>query len=83
TLELALAGWVTATAPDDAGGQCFGTTDPAADRLAHCWRTTSDPPALVVALLHEIGASDLAELTDLTHTVAAHLPALAAGRIEI
>ena len=30
-----------------------------------------------------IGGPDLAEPADLTHTVAAHPPALAAGRIEI
>src|SRR3712207_7634198 len=38
-LELSLAAWAHATRPgDDAGSQVFGTTDPAADALAACWR---------------------------------------------
>jgi fructuronate reductase len=81
-LELALAGWVAATRPDDAGGQVYGTTDPAAHALARCW-ATGDPPATVAALLRVVGAPDLAELSDLTSSVASRLPALRAGRIEL
>ncbi len=42
-LELALAGWVNATRPADAGGQQFGTSDPAAAALAAHWRTSAEP----------------------------------------
>jgi fructuronate reductase len=38
-LELALAGWVNATRPQEQGK--FGMTDPAAERLAACWRNES------------------------------------------
>lgn len=74
-LELALAGWVHAT-------RGFGITDPAAERLAACWQDTSHPHEAVVRLLRVAGAPDLAERTDLVASVAAHLPALAAGRVE-
>jgi fructuronate reductase len=77
-LELALAGWVLATDP----GRDAGTTDPATAALSGCW-AASDPQALVAALLRTVGADDLAEQTDLTASVAARLPALRAGRIEL
>ena len=83
TLELAVAAWVNATRPDSAGHQVFGTTDPATEALARCWQDTSDPSTLVAALLRVVGAADLAEQPDLTSSVAAHLPALQAGRVEI
>jgi fructuronate reductase len=83
TLELAVAAWVNATRPDSAGHQVFGTTDPATEALARCWQDTSDPSTLVAALLRVVGAADLAEQPDLTSSVAAHLPALRAGRVEI
>jgi fructuronate reductase len=72
-LELALAGWVNATR------QRFGMTDPAAERLAACWHDNANP---VAQLLRVAGAPDLAERTDLVASVAARLPALAAGRVE-
>jgi fructuronate reductase len=81
-LELALAGWVTATRPDATGAQVYGTTDPATPALNRCW-AISDPQALVGALLRTVGADDLAEQADLTASVAARLPALRAGRIEL
>jgi fructuronate reductase len=81
-LDLALAAWVNATRPADTGGQVYGTTDPAADTLARCWAST-DPRAVVAALLRTVGAADLAEQADLTAAVAARLPALRAGRIEL
>ena len=77
-LELAIAGWVHATSP----GATHGMTDPAMPALNRCW-TTSDPQALVAALLRTAGADDLAERADLTASVAARLPALRAGRIEL
>jgi fructuronate reductase len=78
-LELALAGWVHATKPAEAGdGGRFGLTDPAAERLAACWQDSSP----VAALLRVAGAPDLAERADLGTSVASRLPALAAGRIE-
>jgi fructuronate reductase len=82
-LELALAGWVNATRPADAGGQQFDTSDPAAVALADCWGTTANPAALVAALLREVGAADLAQQHDLTASIAQRLPALRAGRIDI
>ena len=51
--------------------------------LNRCWTDTSDPKALVGALLRTVGADDLAEQADLTTSVAARLPALRAGRIEL
>ena len=83
TLELAVAAWVNATRPDGAGRQVFGTTDPATEVLARCWQDTSDPSTLVAAMLRAVGATDLAEQPGLTSAVAAHLPALQAGRVEI
>lgn len=82
-LELAVAAWANATRPGAGGGQVFGTTDPAADQLDSCWQQTSHPVALVAALLRVVGAVDLAEQSDLVSAVAARLPALRAGRIEI
>jgi fructuronate reductase len=76
--ELALAGWVNATRP----GAAHGMTDPAMAALHCCW-TITDPQALVAALLRAVGAPDLAEQADLTASVAARLPALRAGRIEL
>ena len=81
-LDLALAAWVNATRPAATGGQVYGTTDPAADTLARCW-ASADPRAVVAALLRTVGAADLAEQADLTASVAARLPALRAGRIEL
>lgn len=75
-LELALAGWMNATRGED-----FGMTDPAARRLAACWE--GDPTTVVRRLLAAVGAPDLAERGDLVAAVAAHLPALAAGRVEL
>lgn len=80
-LELALAGWVASTRPGD-DGPVFGTTDPLADRLADPWHDRLAPADLVAALLRLVGAPDLADRADLTAAVAAHLPALRAGRIE-
>jgi fructuronate reductase len=78
-LELALAGWVHDTRRDS------GTSDPAADRLAACWSSADsrDPEATVRGLLTEVGAPDLAAHGGLVTAVAAHLPALAAGRVEL
>jgi fructuronate reductase len=76
-LELALAGWVAATRPG-----ADTPPDPAAAALHRCW-AVSDPQARVGALLRTVGAADLAEQADLTASVAARLPALHAGRIEI
>jgi fructuronate reductase len=81
-LELALAGWVAATRPDDAGNPVYGTTDPATGALAACW-AEREPREVVARLLRTVGATDLAEQTDLTGSVAARLPALRAGRIEL
>ena len=78
-LELALAGWVSATQP----GATHGMTDPATAALNRCWTDTSDPKALVGALLRTVGADDLAEQADLTASVAARLPALRAGQIDL
>jgi fructuronate reductase len=77
-LELALAGWVAATGP----GPMHEITDPAAADLNRCW-TDPDPRAVVAALLRTVGAMDLAEQADLVGSVAARLPALRAGRIEL
>jgi fructuronate reductase len=77
-LELALAGWVGATRPEAA----YGMTDPATAALHACW-VISDPQALVGALLRTVGADDLAEQADLTASVAARLPALRAGHIDL
>ena len=84
-LELALAAWANATRPGGDGGQLFGTTDPAAAALHRCWRdgTGSAAEDTVRRLLHALGAADLAEDNALTTAVAARLPALRAGRIEV
>ncbi|GAA2613468.1 mannitol dehydrogenase family protein [Streptomyces axinellae] len=76
-LELALAGWIHTTHPDRQAA------DPAAETLAACWRSHTEPEGTVRALLTALGASDLAEDTALTGAVAARLPALRAGRIEV
>ncbi|TPQ18837.1 mannitol dehydrogenase family protein [Streptomyces sporangiiformans] len=98
-LELALAAWANATRPAADGGQLFGTTDPAATELASCWGRLPEGPegedakgedskagdskATVRRLLRVLGAADLAEDGTLVTAVAARLPALRAGRIEI
>ncbi|WP_312871620.1 mannitol dehydrogenase family protein [Amycolatopsis acididurans] len=79
-LVLALAAWVNATRPGENGGQVFGTADPAAVALARCWQ---HPDKVVTRLLMTIGAADLAEDRDLVSSIQAHLPALAAGRVEL
>lgn len=75
-LHLALAGWVHATRP--------GTpvADPLADTLAACHRP-ADPTGTVARLLDAAGAPDLAADGDLVAAVAAHLPALVAGSVEL
>lgn len=80
-LELALAGWVNATRPDDRG-PAFGMTDPLGPELARCWLDHPTPTELVGGLLRRVGAPDLAERAELTAAVAARLPALRAGRVE-
>ncbi|WP_111766997.1 mannitol dehydrogenase family protein [Nakamurella deserti] len=82
-LTLALAGWVNATRPAADGGQWFGTTDPAGTALAENWRDADDPVAVVAALLRTAGADDLAGDAELVRTVAALLPAVQAGRIDL
>ncbi|WAP59186.1 mannitol dehydrogenase family protein [Streptomyces sp. S465] len=82
-MELALAAWADATRPGDAGGPIHGMTDPAAEALARCWQRATDPATPVARLLAAIGAPDLAEQPDLVSAVAARLPALRAGRIEL
>jgi fructuronate reductase len=42
-----------------------------------------DPRERVASLLRAVGAADLAEQADLTGAVAARLPALRVGRIEL
>ncbi|MDP4503289.1 mannitol dehydrogenase family protein [Nonomuraea turcica] len=79
-LELALAAWVNATGPD---GLSFGMTDPQAQALAGCHRGAAGPGEVVARLLRLTGAPDLAERADLTAAVAAHLPALRAGRVDV
>jgi fructuronate reductase len=81
-LELALAAWVAATRPGADGGQVHGTTDPAAEALARCGHA-GDPASVVGRLLTTIGAADLAGAPDLVAAVAARLPALRAGRVEL
>ncbi|MBQ1121153.1 MULTISPECIES: mannitol dehydrogenase family protein [Streptomyces] len=76
-LEVALAGWVYATHPDRQAA------DPAAETLADCWRGHPEPTGTVRALLTMLGAADLADDSALTGAVAARLPALRAGRIEV
>jgi fructuronate reductase len=76
-LELALAGWVHTTHPDRQAA------DPAAEALADCWRTSQNPSGTIRGLLATLGAPDLADDTALTSAVAARLPALSAGRIEV
>jgi fructuronate reductase len=82
-LTLALAGWVNATRPAADGGQWFGTTDPASAALAENWRANGDPAGIVAALLRTAGADDLAGDTELVRAVAALLPAVHAGRIDL
>ncbi|KPI20654.1 Mannitol 2-dehydrogenase [Actinobacteria bacterium OK074] len=76
-LELALAAWVLSTRRADA------PTDPAAGALAACWDGTPTPVETVRALLRVLGSTDLADDDALTAAVAARLPALRAGRVEI
>ncbi|MEU6117048.1 mannitol dehydrogenase family protein [Streptomyces sp. NPDC047117] len=82
-LELALAAWANATRPAADGGQLFGTTDPAAAALRRCWQEGTGPEDTVRRLLHTLGATDLAADPGLVTAVAARLPALRAGRVEI
>ncbi|WP_030263740.1 mannitol dehydrogenase family protein [Streptomyces violens] len=82
-LELALAAWANATRSADDGGQLFGTTDPAAAALAGCWHEAPDDADAVRRLLRVLGAADLAGDGTLVSAVAARLPALRAGRIEV
>lgn len=85
TLELALAAWANATRPGDGGSpeaQRFGTTDPSAADLAAAW--SGAPASSVIAgLLRRVGAADLAEDGALIEAVAARLPGIAAGRVEL
>ena len=78
-----MAGWVSATEPDPDGGQQFGTTDPAASRLAACWQTSAFTAQRVGALLRAIGANDLADEPDVITAVAERVPAVRAGRMDI
>jgi fructuronate reductase len=73
-LELALAAWARATEPD----ADTGMTDPLSAGLAACW-TGSDDVDAVRKLLRLVGAPDL---DTLPKSIARHLPALRAGRIE-
>jgi fructuronate reductase len=82
-LTLALAGWVNATRPASGGGQLFGTSDPAADALAACWRAGRAPVDVVADLLRTAGAPDLADDPELARAVAVRLPAVQAGSIDI
>ena len=82
-LTLSLAGWVNATRPAADGGQWFGTTDPAGAALAENWRNGGDPAAIVEAVLRTAGADDLAGDGGLVRAVAALLPAVQAGRIDL
>ncbi len=82
-LETALAAWVAATRPADEGGQVHGTTDPAAEALAACWSGPSEAAARVAALLRVVGAADLADAGDLTAAVAARVPGVVAGRVDL
>ena len=83
-LELALAGWVNATRPTEAGGQQFGTTDPAAAALADCWRTRPrtrrhwSPPCCARSAPPTWPSN-----TCLISAIAQRLPAVHAGQIEI
>jgi fructuronate reductase len=82
-LELALAGWVNATRPNNTGGQQFDTSDPAAAALASHWRKGAAPADVVAGLFREVGAADLADDHQPTTTIAQRLPAVAAGQIDI
>lgn len=81
-LTLALAGWVNATRPGPHGGQLFDTTDPAATALAAAWQHRN-PIDVVSAALRAVGAADLADSPELVDAVAAHLPAVRAGHIDL
>ncbi|MER5215571.1 mannitol dehydrogenase family protein [Streptomyces sp. NPDC002838] len=76
-LELALAAWVLGT------GRADAFADPTGDALAACWAPATRPPQTVRALLRVLGAADLADDDALTAAVAARLPALRAGHVEI
>lgn len=82
-LELALAAWVLATRPGDDTAQAFGTTDPLAARLATAWEGSADDSSRVADLLRVIGADDLAETAEVTSGVAARMPSVAAGHVEL
>ncbi|GAA4873438.1 mannitol dehydrogenase family protein [Saccharopolyspora cebuensis] len=82
-LELALGGWADATRPGQRGGQAFGTADPAQAALAECWDGAAGPAEVVARLLTALGAADLAEDGDLVRSVAARMPDVRAGRIDL
>lgn len=82
-LTTALAGWLNATRPAGDGGQLFGTTDPAAEALAACWRERSAQVDVVAHCLRIVGAPDLADDAELVRVVAAQLPAIRSGSIDI
>lgn len=83
-LELAVAAWAHATRPGAGGpGTEADPADPAAEALAACWGASRRPVEAVRRLLRVLGAADLADDDALTGAVAARLPALAAGRVEI
>ena len=82
-LTTALAGWLNATRPAGDGGQLFGTTDPAAESLAACWRERSAQVDVVAHCLRIVGAPDLADDAELVRVVAAQLPAIRSGSIDI
>jgi fructuronate reductase len=82
-LTTALAGWVNATRPGADGNQLFGTTDPAADALAAGWRAGRGLVDVVAGLLRTAGAADLADDRSLVEAVAARVPAVRSGVIDI
>ena len=82
-LTTALAGWINATRTSGDGGQLFGTTDPAAEALDRCWRESSTPADVVAGCLRTVGAPDLADDAELVRAVAAQVPAIHAGSIDI
>jgi fructuronate reductase len=77
-LDLALAAWASGTRPG-----AVTAPDPMADALAACWAPAARPTETVRALLRVVGAADLADDGTLAEAVAARLPALRAGRVEM
>ena len=82
-LELALAGWVNATRPGDAGGQQFGTTDPAAAALAALLGSGAPTRGAGRGTAARGRRRRPRRRHDLTASVAARLPALRGRTIEI